>query len=412
MLALADSSIRPHRFCRRAGRLYTFWGANPTRLLRTTRSICLSVHGAFWPKAAASSLYPLPLSRRTRVIRTVEALRSHFHEEVLARTPFATPFGLIDRTGRQWVVSDVDGTRATARQRALPQTDTLPTPHRRLETVCAPGYTGRKCGEVVRTRTVILQAHTHQLLGTFGNAGNGDYRGELKLALGVIRLYATQHGLAPASLLVRLDGLYGDAAPLLDVLTAHLSVIVRSRAYHLLDLEVVQKHLAHPQDQVSTLPSPAFTASDILDLYVHRGSFETALADEDREQEMDCWYSHTRFSPGICPDPRPVDARTFDWNWANSSLHLNCVRPSLPLLSRSKLPQRTTLKQRTPLHLRSHTVHRNGLAHRLRMVFLVQPLGRKPMEACGVLPITHFISRSVVPNAMGAYDSCMVMHCM
>jgi len=32
---------------------------------------------------------------------------------------------------------------------------------------------------------------------------------------------------------------------------------------------------------VSTLPSPAFTASDVLDLYVHRGSFETVLADED-----------------------------------------------------------------------------------------------------------------------------------
>ncbi|HEX6479260.1 MAG TPA: hypothetical protein VF043_10475, partial [Ktedonobacteraceae bacterium] len=28
-------------------------------------------------------------------------------------------------------------------------------------------------------------------------------------------------------------------------------------------------------------------------LYVHRGSFETVLADEDEEQEMDRWYSHT-----------------------------------------------------------------------------------------------------------------------
>lgn len=43
---------------------------------------------------------------------------------------------------------------------------------------------------------------------------------------------------------------------------------------------------------VSTLPSPAFTASDILKLYLHRGSFETVLADEDKEQEMDRWYSH------------------------------------------------------------------------------------------------------------------------
>ncbi len=44
---------------------------------------------------------------------------------------------------------------------------------------------------------------------------------------------------------------------------------------------------------VSTLPSPAFTASDVLDLYLHRGSFETVLADEDDEQESDRWYSHT-----------------------------------------------------------------------------------------------------------------------
>jgi hypothetical protein len=31
----------------------------------------------------------------------------------------------------------------------------------------------------------------------------------------------------------------------------------------------------------------------VLDLYLHRGSFETVLADEDREQDSDRWYSHT-----------------------------------------------------------------------------------------------------------------------
>ncbi len=34
---------------------------------------------------------------------------------------------------------------------------------------------------------------------------------------------------------------------------------------------------------VSTLPSPAFTSSDVLDLYLHRGSFETVRASEDME---------------------------------------------------------------------------------------------------------------------------------
>jgi FPC/CPF motif-containing protein YcgG len=93
-------------------------------------------------------------------------------------------------------VVDVDGTRQAARQHALPQAQSLPAPHRRFDQVCAPGYQGRKRGEVVRTRTVMLQAHTHQFLGTFGGPGNEDYRGELRQAIGVIKNYATKLGLS------------------------------------------------------------------------------------------------------------------------------------------------------------------------------------------------------------------------
>ncbi len=53
------------------------------------------------------------------------------------------------------VVFDVDGTRQTARQRALPSTPDLPTAQRRLDEVCAPGYTGRKRGEIVRTKSKV-----------------------------------------------------------------------------------------------------------------------------------------------------------------------------------------------------------------------------------------------------------------
>jgi hypothetical protein len=42
------------------------------------------------------------------------------------------------------VIFDLDGTREGARQRALPQTEDLPPARRRLDDVCAPGYTGRK----------------------------------------------------------------------------------------------------------------------------------------------------------------------------------------------------------------------------------------------------------------------------
>lgn len=148
---------------------------------------------------------------------------------------------------------------------------------------------------------------------------------------------------------MRLDGLYGNAAPLSDVLTSGLGLVARSKDYHLLDLALVQTVLAapptttctHPESQttralfdcpavplspaepsvrlvvatspataasssvgeqraetvyelfVSTLPSPAFSAKDVLDLYLHRGSFETVLSDEDTEQVADRWVSHT-----------------------------------------------------------------------------------------------------------------------
>jgi len=142
--------------------------------------------------------------------KTVEALRTQFQSDLFERTTaFPTPGGLWDRVGQHWVVMDVDGTRQAARQRALPHLPTLPEPHRRLTQVTAKGYTGRKRGEAVRTRTVLLQSHTHQFLGTFGGPGNGDLCGELQRACQVARMYATSQQLDLAQILIRLDGGYG-----------------------------------------------------------------------------------------------------------------------------------------------------------------------------------------------------------
>jgi len=127
----------------------------------------------------------------------VEALRTLFLDDLLARplTPDKQTGGLVDRAGNSWMVFDIDGTREAARQRALPQTDELPPPFRRLGDVCAPGYRGRKRGEVVRTRTTVSQAHSCQWLGTFGNRGNGRYREELRKGLSAIGRYLMIHHL-------------------------------------------------------------------------------------------------------------------------------------------------------------------------------------------------------------------------
>jgi hypothetical protein len=78
--------------------------------------------------------------------------------------------GLWDRAGHRYLVFDIDGTREVARQRGLPTGSELPPVHRRLDDLCAPGYLGHLHGDVVRTRTTVLQMHTRQWLGSLGGA--------------------------------------------------------------------------------------------------------------------------------------------------------------------------------------------------------------------------------------------------
>jgi hypothetical protein len=223
------------------------------------------------------------------------------------------------------------------------------TAHRRMDLVCAPGYLGRKRGEVVRTRTTLLLAHTQQWLATFGNAGNGEYRGELLRVISVLTQYGRKQNIPLARILLRLDGQYGDLAVVIDLLSRGLCLLTRGKDYGLLDLPVIQARLQGVPDEVSThpetgtcrmlfdcpgiplpatgltmrvivathpvtgtpapigvtrdgvvyelfltaLPQVAFTAADVLDLYLHRGAFETVLCDEDKEQDSDRWVSHT-----------------------------------------------------------------------------------------------------------------------
>ncbi len=278
----------------------------------------------------------------------VEALRTLFLEDLLAR-PLVTeeqPGGLWDRAGSHFLVFDIDGTREAARQRALPKTLDRPAAKPRLRPLCAPGYTGRKRGEVVRTRTTVLQAHTYQWLGTFGNSGNGEYRAELRQAVMAIQDYLKAHDLAEQQALIRLDGQYGTGAVVADL--AGLSFVMRGKDYQLLDRAEVQARLHLPPDQslthpesgivralydcpeqvlgpirkscrivvathqdsgvksrvgvtrkgvvyelfLTNLPQGAFSAADVVALYLHRGAFENALADEDQEQDPDRWCSH------------------------------------------------------------------------------------------------------------------------
>src|SRR6266853_1286384 len=167
-----------------------------------------------------------------------------------------------------FIVIDVDGTKQAARQRALPSSPEFPAPHRRFDQVCAPAYLGRKRGEVARTRTTVLQAHSHHWLGSFGGPGNGDYRGELARALEAIISYAGWLCMPLSQILVRLDGLYGNAAVLSELVQSGLGGIVRSKDYGMLDLPAVQARLRQLPDRVVTHPESGASRArfDCLDI--------------------------------------------------------------------------------------------------------------------------------------------------
>jgi hypothetical protein len=162
-----------------------------------------------------------------------------------------------------------------------------------------------------------------------------------------ISAYVQAQSLQLCRAVVRLDGQYGNGAIVADL--AGLCYVMRGKDYDLLNLHEVQARLAQLPDQQTThpetgtcralfdcldllltptgprarvivathpatetsakigttrgetvyelfytaRPSEAFTPADVVALYLHRGAFETVLADEDQEQEPDRWCSHT-----------------------------------------------------------------------------------------------------------------------
>jgi len=151
--------------------------------------------------------------------------------------------------------------------------------------------------------------------------------------------------------LVRLDGQYGDAVAIAQLLEAGVHLVTRARGYRVLEHPQIQRVLAHPPTAcvtqvstneevevfdggwlsmkeempqvriivarhralesskrisvgkridewiyevfITTLPIDGFLVEDVLDLYHGRGAFETVLADEDIEEDPDRWCSYT-----------------------------------------------------------------------------------------------------------------------
>jgi len=173
--------------------------------------------------------------------------------------------------------------------------------------------------------------------------------------LEVIAAYQEKLSRPRGQALIRLDGQYGNGAIVADLLAAQIPWLMRGKDYGLLELAQVKERLALPADEqfvhpesgicrdlfecgelpvtaeghrsrviiathpagttaspigvtrdqrvyelfFTALPALGFTAADVVKLYLHRGSFETVLSDEDREQDSDRWSSYTPFGQEI-----------------------------------------------------------------------------------------------------------------
>ena len=308
----------------------------------------------------------------------LEAFRGLFEQDSFAKGWTNDSIGGIwDRQGRRYIIFDVDATRQAVRQRALPAAPELPPARRRLDAVCAPGYTGRKRGEVVRTRTTVLQMHTRQWVGTYAGRGNGDYQEELVLALRAIAAYVRSFALTPEVALVRLDGQYGDAVAVARLVEAGVYLLTRARGYRTLEHPQIQQALASPPTAcvtsvttnaqvevfeggwlqmyegspsvrvivtrhrapeagkavrvgkridewvyelfITTLPVDGFLVEDVLDLYHGRGAFEAVLADEDIEEDPDRWCSYTECGRSPLANRVPMGVESAASAWARDA---------------------------------------------------------------------------------------------
>jgi hypothetical protein len=167
--------------------------------------------------------------------------------------------------------------------------------------ICAPGYRGRKRGEVVRTRTTVAQAHKYQWLGSFGNRRNRQYREELHKGLAAIGRYLTAYQLEAPRMLLRLDGHYGNGAVLADVVG--FACVTRSKNSRLLDHPLIQawSHMSPGHFQQLPECQTVRSLSDPLQRWVQHGKPVASLARILRSNPMERVAARQKSRPAKTP---------------------------------------------------------------------------------------------------------------
>lgn len=179
-----------------------------------------------------------------------------------------------DAKGHGWHVFDLDPTVTTLRHRALPVGDDYPEAMRRSDETGAPGYSGRKRGDMQFRRMDVQHAGCGLWVHGHLKQGNGDGVEGFDLALGNIVkvLDRLEHPLGRA--MVRMDGEFGSMPFMTRCREQGLPFLTRLNRSKLYDEPDVLARLRNATwyRVPDSLSGPVRAATDLGMLTLHAGS--------------------------------------------------------------------------------------------------------------------------------------------
>jgi hypothetical protein len=160
--------------------------------------------------------------------------------DLIKHLPSEVLEGLRDHTGDRWLVVDLDPTRMTTLLHTEADDPTRPLPrHSRLR-VAAPGYSGRKRADLIRSRMTAFLTHAGMWMLSIAEPGNGHRTAMLQAACERLRAFSHQMPGAPA-LVVRADGEFG--------YVQYAAVIRQAGHHYLLRCADYRRVFSHPEVQ-------------------------------------------------------------------------------------------------------------------------------------------------------------------
>src|SRR5690606_5612791 len=146
--------------------------------------------------------------------------------------------------GRGHHVVELDPTVEAQDERDLtPGGEDMPAGHRRTEEISAPGYSGRKRGNVQFSRMVVAHAGLGAWLFNWIAPGNGDHRGHLAGALDAVVSLFRRLEVDQDDVIVRLDGGFGGVPSLTALIERRLPFVTRS-VHQVMSIPEVRERLA------------------------------------------------------------------------------------------------------------------------------------------------------------------------